>query len=132
MKVLVVHDERTTADSIAEVLGRNGHHVLPLYSAVEALEDAEHLTFDVALIRLRTGPSVFDLGDWLRECMPRCKVILVVSLRVMAIAEALRGDFEYLPVSFKTRDLSEKVKELASHRPFQQGETIFSNSPEQF
>jgi DNA-binding NtrC family response regulator len=113
MKVLVVDDERAAANSIAEALCRSGHHVLPLYSAIEAVEHAEHLTFDVALIRLNTGPCLTDLGDQLRKLMPRSKMILVFGEPVLGIARELRNDFDYLPKSFKTKDLLKKLEEIS-------------------
>ncbi len=125
MKVLVINDERATADSLAEILHRNGHHVLPLYDAVEAMDLAEHLTFDVALIARKLGQSFLDLGDGLQKMMPRCNIIFVLDPGIIWFAQGLLKhglvkEFEYLPESFKTQ------------RSLHQIETVFSDSPEQF
>ena len=137
MKVLVVNDERATADSLAEILHRNGHHVLPLYDAVEAMDLAEHLTFDVALIARKLGQSFLDLGDGLQKMMPRCNIVFVLDPGIIWFARGLLKhglvkEFEYLPESFKTEDLLKKLGEIASQRSLHQIETVFSDSPEQF
>jgi DNA-binding NtrC family response regulator len=118
MKILVVDDERAAANSIAEVLRRNGHQALPLYNAVEAVEHAEHLTFDVALITRRLGQSFLDLGGHLQKLMPRCKMIFVLNPGILWFAQGLlkRGlvkEFDYLPESFKTEDLLKKLEEIS-------------------
>ena len=129
MKVLVVHDERTTANSIAETLHRNGHHALPLHSAVEAVEHAEELTFDVALITRRPEHSFMDLGDHLLRLMPQCKIIFALSPDILWFAQGLlkRGvvtEFEYLPESFKTEELLKRLGEIAAgHEPINDNAT---------
>jgi len=129
MKVLVVNDERATANSIAEILDQNGHNALPLCKAVEAVEHAEKLTFDVALIGLMmTG---VDLADRLRELMPRCTIVLVFGEPTLGIAKRLRSDFNYLSESFKTDDLLKKLREIAAQCGLAHEEMVFSDSPKQ-
>lgn len=119
MKVLVVSDERATANSIAEVLRLNAHHVLPLSDAIEAIEHAEELAFDVALIARSRGRSFLELGDYLQELMPRCRLIFVLDPFIIPFAQGfakrgLMNEFEYLPESFKTDDLLRKLEEIPS------------------
>lgn len=75
MNILVVSDEQTTSNSIAEILHRNGYQALPLYSAVEAVEHAEKLAFDVVLVTGKLNGSFLELGDYLKKLMPRCRLI---------------------------------------------------------
>jgi hypothetical protein len=88
MKVLVVHEERTTANAISEVLRRNGHHTLPLYDAFEAVEHAEALNFDVAILGTMRATEV-ALGKTLRESMPRCKVVRCLERKWAGLYRAL-------------------------------------------
>jgi DNA-binding response OmpR family regulator len=87
MKVLVVNDERNTANSIAELLRRNGHHALPLSSAIEAVEHAEVLTFDVALVERKLNNSFLELGDYLQKLMPRCRLVIVLDPFIIPFAQ---------------------------------------------
>ena len=133
MKILVVHDERATANSIAEVLRRNGHHVLPLCNTVEAVEHAECLTFDAALITRRQGTSFFELGDYLHKLMPRCKLIFVVNPDILWFAQGvvdrgMVGDFGFLPEGFKIEDLLKRLGEIALEGSSQPSEVVFSDS----
>lgn len=137
MKLLVVHDERAVANSIAELLYRNGHHALPVYNAIDAVEHAEHLPFDVALVTGKLNRSFFELGDYLQKLMPRCKLIFALDPFIIPFAQGfakrgLMNEFEYLPDSFKTEDLLKKLGEIAFHSSLQSKETVFSDSPEQF
>jgi CheY-like chemotaxis protein len=97
MKVLVVSDERTTANSIAEVLRRNGHHVLPIYRAIEAVEHAEALVFDIAIL----GMSGDFLARALRELMPHCKVVRCMERCWAGLYESLDAEFAYLAMDKK-------------------------------
>jgi hypothetical protein len=71
--------------------------VLPLYNAIEAVEHAEHLAFDAALIRQRPEGSFMFLGNYLQKLMPQCKLIFVLGLAVIWLAQGLVKDFDYLP-----------------------------------
>jgi hypothetical protein len=119
MKVLVVHDERPTAISIAEALHRNGHPALPICSAVEALEHAEYMSFDVAVLGL-WGPSEVPLGRLLRELMPHCKVIRCVGRCIAGIMRALDAEFEYLAMDLNRRNVARNTSNPTNprgHRP---------------
>jgi hypothetical protein len=101
MRILVINEERTTADSLAEVLRRNGHQALPLYNAIEGVEHAEHLAFDVAVLGTTWG-SIWDaLARALREAMPGCKVIRSVERRWAGLLAALDAEFGYLAMDLK-------------------------------
>jgi DNA-binding NtrC family response regulator len=131
MRILVINEERTVADSLAEVLHLNGHHVLPLYDAIEAVEHAEHMAFDVALITIRPQHSIFHLGNSLQTMMPRCKLIFVVSSDMLWFWQGLVERFGFLPASFQTDDLLRKIEAITYLRSLQPTEAIFSDSPEQ-
>jgi hypothetical protein len=100
MRILVINEERTIADSIAEALRRNGHNVLPL-NAIDAVEHAEHLAFDVAIFGLTLGPTWDALARALREAMPNCKVVRCVERRWAGLLAALDAESGYLAMDLK-------------------------------
>jgi DNA-binding response OmpR family regulator len=76
--VLVVDDESVIADTVAEILKRNGYAAMTAYDGEEALEMAlisppELLVTDVAL----PGMSGIELALAVRHIFPDCKVLLI-------------------------------------------------------
>jgi hypothetical protein len=122
MKILVVNDEGTAGNPIAEILHRNRHHVLPLCDLLEAAEHAEHLTFDAAVITTgRVGASFVEIGTYFQTLMPRCKLIFVIRPDILWFAQGLVdrkmiGDFGFLPEGFKTEDLLRRHGEVEFQR----------------
>jgi DNA-binding response OmpR family regulator len=75
--VLVVDDESSIADTLAEILSRNGYAAVAAYDADSALETAllkppELLITDVML----PGMNGIDLAIHVRRIFPDCKIIL--------------------------------------------------------
>jgi hypothetical protein len=101
MRVLVISDERPTADSFAEALRQSGHQVLALYSAIEAVEHAEELAFDVAILGTPWWPSGESLAKTLRKLMPSCKVVRCAERRWAEFVSALDAEFNCLAMDKK-------------------------------
>ncbi len=75
--VLVVDDESVIAETLAEILNRNGYAAIPAYDGEEALETAllmppELLLTDVML----PGMSGIELAIKVKRIFPDCKVLL--------------------------------------------------------
>jgi DNA-binding response OmpR family regulator len=75
--VMVVDDESSIADTLAEILSRSGYAAVAAYDADSALETAllmppEMLITDVVL----PGMSGIDLAITVRRIFPDCKIIL--------------------------------------------------------
>ncbi len=75
--VMVVDDESSIADTLAEILSRNGYNAVPAYDADSALETSlvnppEMLITDVVL----PGMSGIDLAISIKRIFPDCKIIL--------------------------------------------------------
>jgi DNA-binding response OmpR family regulator len=76
--VLVVDDESAIADTLTEILSRNGYAAMTAYDAAEALEIAmltppELLITDVSL----PGTSGIELAIKMRRIFPDCKFLLI-------------------------------------------------------
>jgi DNA-binding NtrC family response regulator len=50
MKILIVDDDRPTADKVADLLHKHEHRTLSLYSRKNALEHLKHLWFDLVIL----------------------------------------------------------------------------------
>ena len=100
MKILVVHEERAIADTLAEYLQSQGHRVLPLYCPFDALNHfLEIIQFDTALISVGlaelTGEELADVFR-IEVFQPNCKVILFGTHDAVEDVRSRRPDFEYL------------------------------------
>ncbi len=74
---LVVDDECTIADSLAEILKRSGYRVTVAYDASSALESALCKPPDVLITDVMLpGTSGIELAITLRRIYPDCKILL--------------------------------------------------------
>ncbi len=98
-RVLLVDDERAVLDSLTRFLTTDGHQVVGVGSASEALMELERSSFDVLIadVILRDGNGV----DLLRTVRERWPDLLVVAMSgygtVESAVEAMKlGAFEFL------------------------------------
>jgi DNA-binding response OmpR family regulator len=76
-RVLVVDDESTIADTLTEILNKNGYEATAAYDGEEAIETAlvkppHMLISDVML----PGMNGIELATIMRRIFPECKVLL--------------------------------------------------------
>jgi CheY-like chemotaxis protein len=114
--VLVVDDESLIADTVAEILSRNGYAPTTAYDAEGALEMAlltppELLIADVVL----PGMSGIELAIKLRHIYPDCKVLLfsgqASTADLMATAHRSGHTFTLLSKPLHPRELLANVAE---------------------
>jgi hypothetical protein len=101
MKVLVLHEERTTSDYLCNLLRTHGYETLPLYSSAEAFDHLFPIQFDVAL--LSTSASITESLAILFEepvIQPRCRVILFGFHDEVESMRDRKPEFEYLEAPF--------------------------------
>ena len=109
-RVLVVEDEKPYRDLLERQLGRRGYDVLGAGSAEEALERAQGVELDCALLDVALpGMSGLDLLRKLRESRPTLEVIVLTGHGSLETAiEAMKlGAFHYFskPVKFAELEL---------------------------
>jgi CheY-like chemotaxis protein len=78
MKVLVVDDERTVADSTVLVFTAHGHSAKAAYSGADALRLVREFQPDLLLADVKmTGMTGIDLAIQTCGEMPGCKILLI-------------------------------------------------------
>ncbi len=118
-RILVVEDEITLCHNIARFLTRQGHTVVAVETAEEALAELELRTFDFVVTDLRLheadGLAVLDR---VRAAGPECVVFIMTAYAsVEAAVEALRrgaNDFVLKPLSLS--DLQSKIDRFVDQR----------------
>lgn len=100
--VMVVDDESSIADTLAEILSRNGYRCVTAYDADSAIETAllrppEMLITDVVL----PGMNGIDLAIHIRRIFPDCKIILFSGQASTAdlLAAAHRDGHQFVLIS---------------------------------
>jgi len=73
MKILVVDDERPTADQIADLLRKHEHCTLSLYSPADALKHLRHIWFDLVILDMRSA----ELAERILEAFLHPEVLLL-------------------------------------------------------
>jgi CheY-like chemotaxis protein len=114
--ILVVDDESAIADTMSEILSRNGYLAIPTYDAEQALETAlitppELLITDVML----PGMSGIELAITMRRIFPDCKILLcsgqAIALDLHATAQSKGHHFTLLTKPVHPREILAKVAE---------------------
>ncbi|HTH41680.1 MAG TPA: response regulator [Terracidiphilus sp.] len=114
--ILVVDDESAIADTMSEILSRNGYLAIPTYDAEQALETAlitppELLITDVML----PGMSGIELAITIRRIFPDCKILLcsgqAIALDLLASARNEGHHFTLLTKPVHPRDMLARVGE---------------------
>lgn len=115
MRILVVEDDRETADALGRGLGREGHSVSVAGDAPTALRFLDAATFDVAVLDLRlTRGTGYDVLERVRA-EGRSMRVLILTARgsVEDRVEGLdKGADDYLVKPFSFAELAARVRAL--------------------
>lgn len=127
--VMVVDDESSIADTLAEILSRNGYAAVTAYDGDSALETAllsppEMLITDVVL----PGMSGIDLAITMKRIFPDCKIILfsgqASTADLLAAANREGHQFVLLSKPVHPGDLLARIADGLQHRKTQQAATV--------
>jgi DNA-binding response OmpR family regulator len=119
--VMVVDDESSIADTLAEILSRSGYAAVAAYDADSALETAllnppEMLITDVVL----PGTNGIDLAIHMRRIFPDCKIILfsgqASTADLLAAANREGHQFVLLSKPVHPTDLLARISESLKPR----------------
>jgi CheY-like chemotaxis protein len=91
-KVLVVDEDRHSADNTVTLLQMWGHEAEPAYSAEDAVAMAKGLDPDVILLDLGRAPTNgFDLVGELRGCCPEVRLVAITGFTAADIVRRTRA-----------------------------------------
>ena len=119
--VMVVDDESSIADTLAEILSRSGYSAVAAYDGDSALESAlltppEMLITDVVL----PGMSGIDLAITVKRIFPDCKIILfsgqASTADLLAAAQRDGHQFTLLSKPIHPADLLARIADNLKHR----------------
>ena len=113
-KILLVDDELTMVQMVAEILRNDGHEVFPftnLTGALEALQSRQPELVITDLYLDRTKPHGMEIIQKARQLNPPPTVLIMTGFATVDSAvEAMRlGAFDYLQKPFKLEDLRFRV-----------------------
>jgi CheY-like chemotaxis protein len=76
-RVLVVDDEELIADSVAEILNRNGYHAIALYSSQAAIQSAEEQCPDIIVSDvIMPAYNGIQMARAIRRHCPETRILL--------------------------------------------------------
>ena len=120
--ILVVDDESAIADTLTQILCRNGYRAMAAYDGTEALEAAlltppELLIADVIL----PGMNGIELGITIKRIFPDCKILLfsgqAAAVDLLCDAKIGGHDFTLLAKPVHPDDLLSRIS--ATFRPWE-------------
>jgi NtrC-family two-component system response regulator AlgB len=115
LNVLVVDDELNIRKTLAMSIESDGHAVVGVSNAQDALDQAAKQSFDLALVDLRLGPTLgVDLIPGLLAQSPWIKVVVITAHGTIdsAVQTMKLGAFDYLTKPFtpaQVRLVTERV-----------------------
>lgn len=127
--VMVVDDESSIADTLAEILSRSGYAAFPAYDADSALELAlltppEMVITDVVL----PGMSGIDLAITIKRIFPDCKIILfsgqASTTDLLAAANREGHHFALISKPIHPANLLARIAENFGHQKQQTAVTV--------
>lgn len=112
-RILVIDDERRMANSVCQLLRREGHEAVPAFSGGEGLARLDEEPFDLVITDLRM-PDVdgLEVLRQMRERHPRTLAIVMTghASTESAIEAIHHAAFDYIPKPFEFDHLLEIVR----------------------
>jgi NtrC-family two-component system response regulator AlgB len=119
LSILVVDDEPNIRKTLSISLETEGHQVVAVSNAKDALTEAMRRYFDLGLIDLRLGAeSGMELITALRAACPWMKFVVITAYASIdsAVEAMRRGAFDYLPKPFTHDQVTLLVNRVAEVR----------------
>lgn len=124
IRILIVDDEQSIADSLAEILVGAGYEAMVAYSGTEALAKAKESCPNILLSDvLMPGKNGFDLALEVKELWPETRLLLFSGQASTAQLASTYGPvftslgyrFELLPKPLHPESLLKKLEETLIH-----------------
>ena len=124
IKILIVDDEHSIADSLGEIIGAAGYEAVVAYSGAEALAKASGFSPNILLTDvLMPGKNGFDLALEIKELWPDTRLLLFSGQASTAQLASTYGPlftsrgyrFELLPKPLHPASLLKKLEDTLIH-----------------
>ncbi len=128
-RLLIVDDEKSICDILAQYLRHKGYTVYQAGSGEEAVEIIKKNSLDLVLSDIKMpGMSGVDLLKWLKEYSPTIPVLITTGFPTLDTAiDALKlGAFDYLTKPFHLEEIGEKIKRALINRQLEEENLLFS------
>lgn len=123
LNILVVDDEINIRKTLATCLEAEGHRVVSVSNASDALAEASRRSFDLAFVDLRLGTDDgLDLLSSLLKAEAWLKIIVITAYASIdtAVAAMKRGATDYIPKPFTPAQIKLAVQKVAAARDLEQ------------
>jgi len=123
LAILVVDDEPNIRKTLTISLEAEGHWVVAVSNARDALSEANRRFFDLALVDLRLGTeSGMSLLPALLAACPWVKIVVITAYASIdtAVEAMRRGAFDYLPKPFTHDQVAALTRKIVEVRALEQ------------
>ncbi len=123
LAILVVDDEPNIRKTLTISMEAEGHRVVAVSNARDALSEANRRFFDLALVDLRLGTeSGMTLLPALLAACPWVKIVVITAYASIdtAVEAMRRGAFDYLPKPFTYDQVAALTHKIAEVRALEQ------------
>jgi NtrC-family two-component system response regulator AlgB len=117
LSILVVDDEMNIRKTLTVFVESRGHRAKAVSSARSALEEADLMRFDLALVDLRLGTdSGLDLVPALMQSCPWLKIVVITAYASIdtAVEAMKRGAADYISKPFTPGQLELVIQRIAT------------------
>lgn len=117
LNTLIVDDEMNIRKTLTVFMESRGHRAKTVSSARSAMEEAELMRFDLALVDLRLGTeSGLDLVQDLTQACPWLKIVVITAYASIdtAVEAMKRGAADYLSKPFTPGQLELVIERIAT------------------
>jgi NtrC-family two-component system response regulator AlgB len=123
LNVLVVDDETNIRKTLATSLEADGHHVVAVSNARDAIDQSARNSFDLAFVDLRLGPTLgLDLIADLHAQSPWMQVVIITAHASIdsAVETMKRGAADYLTKPFTPAQVRLVIERILQFRALEQ------------
>jgi NtrC-family two-component system response regulator AlgB len=123
LNILIVDDEINIRKTLAACLETEGHKVIAVSNAPDALAEASRRSFELAFVDLRLGTDDgLDLIPSLLSATPWLKIIVITAYATIdtAVEAMRRGASDYIPKPFTPAQIKLAVHKVSAARELEQ------------
>lgn len=123
LNILIVDDEINIRKTLAACLETEGHKVIAVSNAPDALAEASRRSFEMAFVDLRLGTDEgLDLIPSLLSATPWLKIIVITAYASIdtAVEAMRRGASDYIPKPFTPAQIKLAIHKVSAARELEQ------------